>query len=300
MGGFLSNITPNELDPGKNRVAGALTGQLLGGPIGGVIGGFGGFGGLGNLTDPVTTDLKLNPFQQTQLGPFQQSIQEAQNFYNQGQLGQVAPFSPFQQFAQGGTMGAAQNFAGNVNPMLQGALGFGLQGALDVQNNPYLQQAISAAQQPTIEAFQRGTQNIGSAAQQAGAYGGARQGILESNLSRDFGRALSDQAAQMGSQAYGQGLQAFSNTLGQAPGIAGLPFDILNQVNAYGGQQQGQQQAQLNAPLTGLQQYQGAIFPQGVPGQVSPPTAQASPFMQLAGLGIAGAGAVAPFLKPTA
>lgn len=298
--GWWSSVRDNVIVPTATAglVGGPLAGSVAGTATGAATAAGGDIGGI----DPfkvTSTAPQLNAFQQAQLPYFQEQLPLAQQLYQGGQLGQVAPFSPFQTYAQQGALGTAQNFGQNVNPMLQGALGFGLNGALNVQNNPFLNQAILAAQQPTIQSFNEGVQNIGSAAQRAGAYGGSRQGVLEANLARDFGQTLANQAATMGSNAYGQGLNVFSNTLSQAPAISGLPFNVLNQLNAYGGQQQGQAQAQLDQQRNALQQRQSLLFPGGAPGAVGQPTSQPSPFMQLAGLGIAGAGAIAPFLKPT-
>jgi len=167
------------------------------------------------------------------------------------------PTTPPLQFpnAQGGSPQGAV-------PLTQQALQFGLQTALDPQSNPFLQSTIQAAQRPTIDAFRNQISQIGSVAQQQGAFGGARQGLLEAQSAKDFGRTLADQAAGISNNAFNVGQQTFSNTLGQARNISQLPFDLLGNLAGVGDSRQLQQQRAIDEAQARFQFNQARPFSQ--------------------------------------
>lgn len=84
-----------------------------------------------------------------------------------------------------------------------------LLGAGNVQNNPYLNAAMEAAIRPVTQQFQESVMpGIKQGAMGAGQMGSSRQGIAEGIASRGYMDTIGDMTAQMGSQAYGQGLNA--------------------------------------------------------------------------------------------
>lgn len=138
------------------------------------------------------------------------------------------------------------NTAQGQLPSVNNALSFALN-ATDVNNNPHLAAAAAGAIRPVQQQLQENIlPNIGSAAQQSGAYGGGRQGIIESNAVRDATRAMTDITARLYSDAYGQGLDAQGRALALAPSILqaqAIPGQLLD---AVGQQQQAYQQSLIN------------------------------------------------------
>lgn len=169
-----------------------------------------------------------------------------------------------------GSLGAG---VGNITTGQQGAQqGMNqLLGAGDVTNNPYLQAAMDAAIRPVTEQFtEQVMPGIKSAAMTAGQMGGSRQGIAEGIASRGYMDTIADMTAQMGSQAYGQGLNAVqagagigANLLGQGLGAAGQMAGLGSQLQGMGLQGMGMQQgiggdlAQLGYGAAGQQLQSG-------------------------------------------
>lgn len=130
-----------------------------------------------------------------------------------------------------------------------------LLGAGDVLNNPYLQGAMDAAIRPVTEQFtEQVLPGIKSAAMGAGQMGGSRQGIAEGIASRGYMDTIADMTAQMGSQAYGQGLNAVQAGAGIGQGLlssglgaAGQMANIGQGLQGLGLQGMGMQQGIGNA-----------------------------------------------------
>lgn len=123
------------------------------------------------------------------------------------------------------------------------ALNYGLAGAMDVTNNPYLESAISAAVRPQQASLTQALQQVGSAAQQQGAYGGSRQGIAEA-LSLEKGQqAISDTVSKMGSAAYDSGQQTFRTALGLAPAVQAMQTSPGTTLTSVGAAQEDRAQA---------------------------------------------------------
>lgn len=148
---------------------------------------------------------------------------EAERVYNatKGQLGAypgASPvgFDPATLSGQQSLLGAG-SLANMTNPMLYGGLQYGLTGAMDVQNNPYFQGALEASLRPLGSQLTQGLQQVGSAAQSAGAYGGGRHGVAEALSFDKAAQAMGDVTARMGSEAYAQGQDTFARTLALAP-----------------------------------------------------------------------------------
>lgn len=175
-------------------------------------------------------------------------MDEAQKLYGTGALGgtwdKAAPTAQSATSAAGesalvGASGTQAQQATTANT----ALNYGLTGAMDVTNNPYLESAISAAVRPQQASLTQALQQVGSAAQQQGAYGGSRQGIAEA-LSLEKGQqAISDTVSKMGSAAYDSGQQTFRTALGLAPAIQAMQTSPGTTLTSVGAAQEDRAQA---------------------------------------------------------
>lgn len=104
----------------------------------------------------------------------------------------------------------ASNQLPQANQQTLDSLGWAMGGARDVANNPYLQSAIMAAQQPVVQAFN----SVGGPLSQIRGYftaansggSGTREGVAEGIAMRGLGQTLANQSAGMTYQAY-QGAQ---------------------------------------------------------------------------------------------
>lgn len=221
----------------SNVLQGGLGGLFTGNPLAGLAG-----GAIARTSNPQTTMQTYNPFQQDAYATLLSGADRA-----------LQGFGPSQATREGEA--AARTAALREIPNIAGQGLTGLTQALNaanVQNNPFLQSAIEAAQAPTVEAFQRGLQTIGSRAQQSGGFGGARHGLLETQLAKDFGRTLADQASALSNQAYQTGLGTLTSGLSLAPSIAGLQGFGANVLRDVG-------QTQEQRPFQGLGQFRDLI-----------------------------------------
>ena len=197
-----------------------------------------------------------------------------------------------------------------------------LYAAGDPARNPFFQSALESAQRPVIQQFQEQIMpGIRTGAQGAGQLGGTRQGIAEGIAARGATQSLADMAAQMGSQAYGQGLQATGAAAGlglsaeqqaaeaQARGLALapqvaqmqlLPGQVMQDIGA---QRTAAQQAQINEAMQRYQYGQELPFSQmerylsllaGAPGgsssstSIGPATGGSNPLMSGVGGALTG------------
>lgn len=143
----------------------------------------------------------------------------------------------------GALAGQTAGGATGANAALQQLLGYGaggatqqgtqgafdamntLQAAGDPANNQYFQSALQSAIRPVTEQFREQVlPGIQSAGNSVGQFGGSRQGIAEGLASRGYMDTIGDISANMGNQAYAQGLQATqaAGGLGQALANMGL------------------------------------------------------------------------------
>lgn len=186
---------------------------------------------------------------------------------------QVTPFSAETIAAQNlATQNAGEQQTG-VGLMLHG-LNYGLSGAMDVQNNPYLQSAISAALRPVTQSYVDPggvLSSIRTNATEAGQFGGVRQGMAEGIAAGRYSQNAMDMASGMASDAYKTGQDTFSRTLALAPQTlqaANIPVNTLSGVGAQKenlGQEQANYDANarmwgLNAPWAPLQNYASIVY----------------------------------------
>lgn len=113
---------------------------------------------------------------------------------------------------------AVNNAWSNYQQQLMGqSVQYGLNGAMDVQNNPYLASAMRAAVRPITESYMDPggvMSGIRTNAENTGQYGGSRQGIAEGIAAGRYASAVEDAVSKMGSEAYKQGQETYAKTLG--------------------------------------------------------------------------------------
>ena len=199
---------------------------------------------------------------------------------------------------------AAQDQVRNIN---QG-VNYGLTGAMDVQNNPYLNQAISAAVRPIQESYTDAggvMSQIRTNAGQAGQVGSSRQGIAEGLAAGRMAQAQSDVSARIASDAYNKGQETFQKTLTFAPQAMEAGMTPVNWLSSVGAQKENLGQANLdyeanarmwglNAPWIPLQNYAGIVYGGSAPSTSATSTstgggAQRNPIGQAAGAGLTAA-----------
>jgi len=176
------------------------------------------------------------------------------------------------QYATGG--GAQQAAA------MSGAVNYGLNGAMDVNNNPHLQGAIDAATRGITRNYTDPNgvlANIRSGSINNGQYGGTRQGLAEGVAAGRYATEIGDVASTMASDAYNKGQDTFARTLGLAPAAmqaGAMPAQYLSAIGAQNeqfGQQQNDYAAagrswDLNKPVMAIQNYANLINGMSAPG----------------------------------
>lgn len=89
--------------------------------------------------------------------------------------------------------------------------------------NPYTQNVIDRTQQDIMRQQQMSSNQLGSQATQAGAFGGSRHGVAEGVMAGEYGRMAGDIAAQQRQRGYEQAMDTAFRTAGvQAGGAGGL------------------------------------------------------------------------------
>ena len=142
--------------------------------------------------------------------------------------------------------------------------------------NPYETQVVNQSLQDLERARQMQANQLGAQASQAGAFGGSRQAIMESELGRNYldqaARTASglrqagfQNAQQLAGQDIGYGLQgsqnrqAAANTLGNLSNLGfGQGMELSNQAWQQGGLAQGINQMLIDAAKGQYAGYQGA------------------------------------------
>jgi hypothetical protein len=220
------------------------------------------FGGIKDASgkqvgfDPSKVVAGMDPLQQ-------QAYQGAGNLQTSPQLGTAMGLA--------GTA-ASRGLGMQYDPYATGQFGAQAGQYMD----PYMQNVVNIQQREAQrQADIAGTQRSGQAVQ-AGAFGGSRQAIMDAEAARNLAMQKGDIQARGLQDAYGRGQQQFnteqqlreqSRQYGAGLGLQGLQTalqgasqlgglgqqqfgqerDILNLQNQFGGQQQAQQQALINA-----------------------------------------------------
>ncbi len=152
---------------------------------------------------------------------------------------------------------------GAYQPYLQAAEAATGPTAYQAYMSPYQKDVIQSTLQEYDIQAQKGLPGIGQAAYQAGAFGGARQGVAEAEYQSASDRNRAALQAQLLQQGFGQAQQLAAQQYQQQMGLAQqAPAAVGQQIAALtglGAQQQAQQQAQLEAQKQ--LQYQQAYQP---------------------------------------
>lgn len=211
-----------------------------------------------------------------------QVMSEAERIYNQTAPSMSAASYPGEQPVPFSTPSiAAQNLAVHQAGQQQigahlanQAMEYGLTGAMDVQNNPYLQSAITAALRPMTQQYVDPggvLSSIRTNATDSGQFGGVRQGVAEGIAAGRYTQNASDMAGKMASAAYDKGQDTFARTLALAPQTVSLNNMPVSTLSGVGAQQEGLGQEEaaylanqnmwnLNAPWAPLQNYANIVY----------------------------------------
>lgn len=172
----------------------------------------------------------------------------------------IAGFDPLQTEAQQqalGARGAQQQIADQA----LASSDFLSTAARDIQSNPFLQGAFEAAVRPINEQLsQVALPNVRSEFDTVGAFGGTRQGIAEGLAIQGAQQTAGDITSRIGSEAFGQSLDAQIKALGLAPQTGQLQLQPAATTSAVGdvlqnfqqqllSEQIGQEQLAQNFPL---------------------------------------------------
>ena len=191
--------------------------------------GSGSKGGQTPTQDPGTFDQSTG---------FQQPTAPQQpNVYDQSAQGLTGAFNQ----VYGGLANNALNAPNTqVDPSFVNQPG-SIQGGIEGYMNPYTDQVIGNTMQDMDRMRQMQLVGIEGNAAQAGAFGGSRQGLVESELNRNFMQQTGDMSARMRNLAYGQA----ANLSGQ---------DISNMMTSgFANQNAANQGDQFNALLQNQQ-----------------------------------------------
>jgi len=205
-------------------------------------------------------------------GGFEESAKLYNNYDPQYYSGQTqAGFTPDQQTAQQGIRDfAIQGAPSIMNPAISAYQQGTSSNMLDVANNPYVNSMAQNAVDRAYGGLSDQMANIRGSAIASGGYGGGRQGIAEGNALAGAYDSARMGAADVYGQAYGQGLDQQSRTLGMTGSLMNAGFSPYGALNQSGGQQQGreqaliqdamsQQQFEQNLPYDKLAKFQAGI-----------------------------------------
>ena len=210
----------------------------------------------------------------------------------------VAGMDPLQKAAIAQTVGGI----GSYEPFIQAAQAATGPTGYQAYMSPYQQDVISSTLQEYDIQAQKGLPGISQAAYQAGAFGGARQGVAEAEYQAASNRNRAALQAQLLQQGFGQAQQAAQTQFGQQMQLAGQVPSLLGQqvagLTTLGSGLQAQRQAELSAqqqlkqqqlmqPLTAAQTYGQGIMGliSGYPTTTTTTQPSPSPLQSALGLG---------------
>ena len=197
---------------------------------------------------------------------------------------------------------AAQNSVAGI----QQGVNYGLTQAMDVNNNPYLQQAMQAAVRGIDQNYTDAggvMSGIRSDAGLAGQYGGSRQGVAEGIAASRHNQQVADTIANMATSAYDKGQDTFGKTLTFAPQAVEAMNIPVNMLSGVGAQQENLAMERenyaanarnwaLNAPWMPLQNYASIVYGGATPStstETQAAGAARNPLGQAAGAGLTAA-----------
>jgi len=182
----------------------------------------------------------------------------AMPYYQQG-AGMHGQASPLFQQGAGMAQGAIPGQQG-INNMSLGNYGF-LSRAADVANNPYVQGQLAANNRQVTQALnEQWLPQVNAGAQEVNALGSTRHGVAQAQATERAANQLANTNASTMLGAYGQGLTAQQNALGQTGNMLqnqlapAMSQQLAGQMMGQAGQAQGQAGDMMNqAGQTGLQ-----------------------------------------------
>lgn len=253
---------------------------------------------MGSKSPKTQTTVQQPPAFQV---PFLQQLFSASgDAFNTGQLGQVAELTPDQLQSQSQQRAFASGGAQDLSNTVQSSFTNLLQNALNPQANPEFENFLRSAIRPIEESLtERILPGIRSGAVQTGNVGSSRQGVAEGQAIRGFEQASGDITSRIVSDAFNRGVQAILQGAALAPSVGQtglLPANILSSVGA---ENQAQQQAELDAPFTGLARFRDLVATPITGGATTGPAAQRPSALSRAAGGAASgaaAGSVIPGL----
>ena len=209
-------------------------------------------------TETITQIQQPAPFIEAAAKPFLQELTSAVGDFKQQDLSNI--FGP--QFVAGPSalQTQAQNLAsglGGFQPFLQTAAASTGPQAYQQFMSPFQRDVIDTTLQDFDRHAQKGLGSISVAAIRRGAFGGARQGVAESEFMAQSDRNRAALQAQLLQQGFGQAQQAaqqnFMNQMGLAQATPALLGQQIGALSTLGAQQQAQTQAGLTAQQQLLQ-----------------------------------------------
>jgi|DEB0MinimDraft_10_1074344.scaffolds.fasta_scaffold65288_2 hypothetical protein len=224
----------------------------------------------------------------------------------------VAGMDPLQQQAIKTLTGGI----GAYQPYLQAAGAATGPTAYQAYMSPYQQDVIDTTLQEFDIQAQKGLPAIGQAAYQAGAFGGARQGVAEAEYGAQSARNRAALQAQLLQQGFGQAqnlaAQQYQQQLGLGQAQQAFMGQDIASLSSLGAGVQAQRQAELQAqqqlaqqqlqqPMQAAQQYGAGVTSliAGYPGQTTQTmTPSPSPISTALGVGSTLAGLVRAFNPP--
>ena len=264
-----------------------------------------GKGNNNKTTQKVTADpwAPLQPYLKGAFGDAQSAYKEGAPGYFPGQT--VAPMSGYTQQSLDAL--AARGAGGSaLTRGAQDEMSRVLSGEYLKAGNPYLQQAISAATRPILDAFEGQIMpGIDSAFSSAGRYGSGLQGEAYRDAQSDLTRNIGDVASNMAFQNYGAERNNMMNAMQFAPslagadykdiamlGMAGEGFDRYNQ--ALIDAEKAKYDYEANKDMQWIGNYLGLLGGAPPPAQTTTTKTPApSPWATIAGLGLQAGSALA-------
>ena len=147
--------------------------------------------------------------------------------------------------------------------------------------NPYFAEMMSAAARPAVDQYNTAIRDIGSRTAASGRYGSGAMGEMEGVASKNLATALTDKAAQLAYQNYGQERGFQNQAVANAPQLAQADYGDIQQLMNVGKTQEDYSRQALqsdidryqygaNAPQQQLGSYLSAAY--GAPAPINTTT----------------------------
>ena len=194
-------------------------------------------------TSTTSIDPTLKPYVQYGLEEAKKQYEGAGPQFFQGQA-YVSPSAATEQAMQ-----MAQQRAATGSPLLQAAQQQQLETIQGRGVNPFLQGALSAAYQPTVEAAQEATRGLQGQASTAGRYGSAAMGQMANQQAANLGRGLGETMSKLAySSSEAEAARQAAAAAG-APAMAQADYNDIQALLKTGQIGEQYDQAALNAEM---------------------------------------------------